>query len=173
MDFMNEIKGADFIVNSIFDKITESKKSESSRLISVWEKILKKINGCGQNLYENTSLVDIKNNILLVEATHNGWIQTMQMNSKFILNGLNMFVPDLKIRSLAFRLKGSDAKLCEINYDERLKIERQKEFKKNSREEKILEKYETKENKKETEKSYTLPDELLKKFENMKKDSKN
>lgn len=168
MVFMNEIKGADFVVNSIFDKLTESKKSESSRLISVWEKILKKINGCGQNLYENTSLVDIKNNILLVEATHNGWIQTMQMNSKFILNGLNMFVPDLKIRSLAFRLKGSDAKLYEINYDERLKIERQKEFEKFSQEEE----YETKGNKKETENSYTLPDELLKKFENMKKNSK-
>ena len=166
---MNDIMGADFVINSIFDKITESKRNESSRLFSVWEKILKKINGCGQNLYENTSLVDIKNNILLVEATHNGWIQTLQLHSKFILNGLNIYAPDLAIRSLAFRLRGSDAKLYEVNYDERLKIERQKEFQKFSEQEKILEKYEQKQNK--TEKAYTLPDELLKKFEDMKKNT--
>ncbi len=166
---MNEIMGADSVINAIFDKITESKKNESLRLISVWEKIVKKINGCGQNLYENTSLVDLKNNILLVEATHNGWIQTLQMNSRFILKGLNMYVPDLEIRSLAFRLKGSDAKLYEVNYDEKLRIERKKEFKKFSKEEATFEKGKVKEYKRENENSYKLPDELLKKFENMKK----
>lgn len=100
------------------------------------KKIITGISNFGQNLYEHTSIVDIKNGILLLETDHPGWIQILQMNSSFIIRGLKMYAPELKISSLSYRLKGSNAQLCNVDYDKELKRESEKMNKKINEDEK-------------------------------------
>lgn len=53
-----------------------------------------------------------------------------------------MYVPELNINSLAFRLKGSNARLSNVNYDSELKNESRKLNRNIEKEEEIIKKYE-------------------------------
>ena len=120
----------------------------------------------GQNLYEHSNVIEIKNNILLIEADHPGWIQMFHMNKKYILNGLKMFVPELNIVSLAFRLKGSNATLTNVRYDAEFKKESSKMKENLEKDEKKISEFDK--NRKKTESiSSSLPNELLSKFKEM------
>ena len=66
-----------------------------------------------------------KNGVLLVEADHPGWIQYLRMYQKFIIKGLNMNLPDLKITSLAFRVTGQKVNLSE-SYNSQIQNEKKK-----------------------------------------------
>ena len=64
----------------------------------------------------------------------------LQLNSHYILNGFKMYAKDLKIQSIAFRLKGSGAKLYNLNYDSVYQKEQKKNSEKIAETEKILSK---------------------------------
>ena len=51
---------------------------------------------------------------------HPGWIQYLKFYQSFIIKGLKMENKDLKITSLAFRLKGKEEKEIDI-YEQALK----------------------------------------------------
>ena len=55
-----------------------------------------------------------------------------------------MYVPELKVSSLSYRLKGSNAQLYNVDYDTELRRESQKMNEKISAEEKKLSQYDTK-----------------------------
>ena len=105
------------MVFAAFSSIEKSSLEKNNKLFNSWKKIITGILNFGQNLYEHTSIVDIKNGILLLETDHPGWIQILQMNSSFIIRGLKMYAPELKISSLSYRLKGSNAQLYNVDYD--------------------------------------------------------
>lgn len=162
----NDIISCSEMIMNTFSSIEKESFENNSKLISVWKKIITKIKNDGQKLYEHSSVIEIKSGILLVESDHPGWIQLFQMNSKFIVKGFSIYAPELNIKSVAFRLKGSNALLCDVNYDDIMIKERQKMKEKYEKEEKILQRIEKKDENKSAE--YILPPELTAKFESMK-----
>lgn len=125
----------------------------------------------GERLAGNTRVIDLKNGVLLVETDHPGWIQYLNMYKKFILTGLKMKLPELKITSLAFRVAGSQVSLSET-YEEHLAREKKQAEEKFEQQEQQLNNYyknkklpvENKPVKSE------LPPEMLSIFESIKQD---
>lgn len=151
--------------------------SEEKKIYNVWKSVVSKIKtsrdseDCenrmpiGERLAGNTRVVDLKNGILLIETDHSGWIQYLRIYEKFIIKGINMALPEMKINSLAFKIKGTSAGLSE-SYDKQLMKEREKYNKKLDEQDKELKKYEKPVSKEE---GTELPPELLAKFDNIRK----
>lgn len=182
----NEIVSA----NQLMSKYLNIDFQRADRITSTWKKVVSRVHSnkyesedserripIGERLAGNTRVVDLKNGVLLVEADHSGWIQYLRFYQNYILKGLKMELPDLKITSLAYRLAGSDAKLSD-SYDNQVKKSKEELEEKIDRQELELKKfYESKNNKKnkaenqaEFEKKGGLPADLLAKFENIKND---
>lgn len=144
----NEVISCSDMIQAAYNNIEKSAFEKNNKFSSSWKKILTSIrtynsdSNVGQNLFDNSNVVEIKNNILLIEANHPGWIQMFQLHKNYILNGLKMYVPELNINSLAFRLKGSNARLSNVNYDSELKNESRKLNQNIEKEEEIIKKYE-------------------------------
>lgn len=152
--------------------------SSANEICSVWKKVVSGVHSMkhesedseqripiGERLADNTRVVDLKNGILLVETDHPGWIQYLKTYQKFILNGLKMNLPDMKISSLAFRVAGSRVSLSE-NYENALKQSRKEMAASLEKQEKELEKFRTE--KKAAESNTSLPPELLAKFDSIR-----
>jgi len=154
--------------------------SYANDLCNVWKKVVSKVHSykddslnserrmpIGERLADNTRVVDLKNGILLIETDHPGWIQYLKTYQKFILNGLKMNLPELKISSLAFRVTGTKISLSE-SYEAALKKEKNEMEKKLEEQEKELEKY-NKKNDGDEKKTSQLPPELQAKFDSLRK----
>ena len=150
--------------------------SEANEICSVWKKVVSGVHSfkhesedsdkrmpLGERLAGNTRVIDLKNGVLLVESDHPGWIQYLRMYQKFILKGLQMNLPELKITNLAFRVAGEKVNLSEA-YDQQVKKSRNEMAKKIEEEERQLKKYE----KKSENKGSELPPELLAKFDSIR-----
>ena len=150
--------------------------SSTDEIFTVWKKVVSGVHSMkhdavdsdkrmplGERLASNTRVVDLKNGVLLIESDHPGWIQYLRMYQKFILNGLKMNLPNLKISSLAFRVSGEKISLSET-YEQQLKKSRSEMAKKIEAQEKELEKYD----KKKDSPSSELPPELLAKFDSIR-----
>ena len=150
--------------------------SSANEIFTVWKKVVSGVHSfkheaedsdkrmpLGERLAGNTRVVDLKNGVLLVETDHSGWIQYLRMYQKFILNGLKMNLPNLKITNLAFRVTGEKVSLSE-SYDQQLKKSREEMAKKIEEQEKELKKFEDKKEKTSSE----LPPELLAKFDSIR-----
>lgn len=173
---MNE---KDFISSSqIMENITDfipslSVNANSNSISSIWKKVVSNIGKknvefdeitLGEKIAANTRVVDLKNGVLLVEANHSGWIQYLRMYQKFILQGLNWNVPDLKITNLAYRVAGNAVNLSE-SYEYQLeKSQKEMEQRVEQHERQLAEKYS--ENKKSN--SGQLPPELIEKLQSIK-----
>ncbi len=62
-------------------------------------------NIAGEDMISHSSVKDLKNGILLVEADHPGWIQLLQMRKKKILKNVQKNYPELDIIDMRFILK--------------------------------------------------------------------
>ena len=164
--------------------------SSADKIYTVWKKVVSGVHSfkhesedsdkrmpLGERLAGNTRVVDFKNGVLLVETDHSGWIQYLRMYQKFILNGLKMNLPELKITNLAFRVTGEKVSLSET-YEQQLKKSREEMAKKFEEEEKKLSDYEKQISKKFSSaagsgnnsiKQSSLPEDLLAKFDNIRK----
>lgn len=154
-----------------------------NELPSVWKKVVSKVRSykddsedserrmpIGERLAGNTRVIDLKNGILLVETDHPGWIQYLRMYQKFILNGLKMALPELKIKGLAFRVAGSCVSLSDT-YEEQLQKEKEEAEKRlEAQEEKLKEFSKSDKNDEKSANSSTLPPEILAKFDSIKAD---
>lgn len=169
--------------NQLMAKFMTEDFQKADRISTTWKKVVLRIHSnkyesedserripIGERLSLNTRVVDLKNGVLLVEADHSGWIQYLRFYEKFILKGLKMEVPDLKINGLAYRMSGSDAKLSD-SYESQVQKNKAELEKKLDEQEKRLDKYykahqnQNKEEKKDY--STTLPPELLAKFKSI------
>ncbi|MCR4734079.1 MAG: DUF721 domain-containing protein [Treponema sp.] len=162
--------------SDIMLKVTNfSANAENSEIYSVWKKVVSKIKNyntndedemsLGEKLAVSTRVIDIKNGVLLVESDHPGWIQYLNFHKKFILKGIKMEVPDIKINSLAFRVSGSEINLSE-SYEDSLKKNMAQMERKLEAQEKSLRKYVEKEEEKNKE-SPEVPPELAAKFDSI------
>lgn len=62
-------------------------------------------NIAGEDMLSHSSVKDINNGILIVEADHPGWIQLLQMRKKKILKNVRKNYPELDIVDIRFILK--------------------------------------------------------------------
>lgn len=167
------------IVNAadIISAVTDFSKRDDNEIGSVWNKVLSKIgykegvtdsenNFIGKRLAANSKVVDLKNGVLLVETNHSGWIQYLRMYQNFILKGLKWSLPNLKISSLAFRVRGTEVSLSDI-YDNHFEKAQQQMDEKIEKTERELENRfgQNHQNEKNEGK---LPQELFQKLENLK-----
>lgn len=170
--------------------------SEANEICSVWKKVVSGVHSIkhenedsekrmpiGERLAGNTRVIDLKNGVLLVETDHPGWIQYLRMYQKFIINGLKMNLPELKISSLAFRVAGEKISLSET-YEQQLAKSRKEQAAALERQEQELAEYEKKSrgSEKQNSKNFSaaassgnknssssLPPELLAKFDSIRK----
>ena len=151
----------------------------ANEICSVWKKVVSGVHSfkhdaedsdqrmpLGERLAGNTRVIDLKNGVLLVEADHSGWIQYLRMYQNFILKGLKWSLPNLKISSLAFRVRGTEASLSDI-YDNHFEKAQQQMDEKIEKTERELENRfgQNHQNEKNEGK---LPQELFQKLENLK-----
>ncbi len=113
-----EINSVSDIIKRIFDNIDVNQMESAVQISTVWKEILCSIqkndtdkygvkNNLGRKLADHTKIIDLKNEILIVETDHSGWIQTLQLHNIYILTGLRKKFPNLPIKSIAYRLKGT------------------------------------------------------------------
>lgn len=130
----NDIISCSDMIMKTVDMTAFDKANEVS---SVWRSVLLKIKSyedneenerhmpIGERLAGNTRVVDFKKGVLLIETDHSGWIQYLKMYQKFIINGLKRALPNLEIKSFAFRMSGTQVRLND-DYEEQLSRARQK-----------------------------------------------
>ena len=146
------------IIGSLFDNISPEKMNNAINFINGWKSIVSSIKSTanknlGEYLVAHTRVIDLKNGILLVETDHPGYIQTLQMYKAYILRGLKQKYPELEIKFLSFKLKGTDIKLHDI--------ERKEEIQKNMQKDDINTEIKVKED---------LPDELKEIFNKLREE---
>lgn len=106
-----EVKDFSQVINSLFENISPQKAKEALTINNEWNKVLGRIKSAanpyeGRNIADHTRVIDLKNGMLLVESDHPGWTSLVQMHKNFILKGIKMDFPDLKINNIAIYLKG-------------------------------------------------------------------
>ena len=162
------------VINNLFNTIKVEDMSRASAVMDVWTKVLLKIKSSnpneGRNLAEHSRIIDLSNGILLIEADHPGWIELIQLHKKFILNGIKMEQPSLKIENLAFRLKGRGGNLYggEIPRGDRNSVRKMVE-KDQENEEKLLKKQNAAGSSAQNVQKKELPPELASIFADMEK----
>ena len=110
----DNIMHASEMIARVFKNISPEEIQNSTNLSNSWRRTVESISRTGAKLVAHTHIVDLKNGILLVEADHSGWIQLLQLHQKYILTGLKRANKSLRIESMAFRLKGSNAQLADV-----------------------------------------------------------
>lgn len=167
---------ASAMIDVAFTNIERAKFEQSNSILKYWRIVVESIksnarNGMnlGKNLASHSRVIDLKNGILLVEADHPAWIQTLKIYQKYIMNGLNMRISDIKISSIAFRLKGTDYQLKSKEADEETKKLNNKMMEKMEKDQKIFEKFDLRPNENSTEKK-EMPENLRKILDRLKND---
>lgn len=155
----NDYRKANEILTNIFDNLSQNLLKDSANITNGWKYVLSSIKSrnnknIGELLISHTRVIDLKNGILLVETDHPGYIQTLQMYNSYIIRGMNKKYPELEIKTLSFRLKGTNFELKDI------------------KEKTNEEKYTEEEIESKTTIRSDLPEELKIKFEELKKEIK-
>ena len=131
----DDISSINQVISRVFDNIHPDEIEKAVTLSDEWKKILSRIHSAdpsknsheGENMASHSRVVDLKNNMLLVEADHPGWINLIQFHKAYILKGLQMKFPDLKIKSLAFKLRGQGRDLVDVPVEDPAQIRRRME----------------------------------------------
>lgn len=179
----DNIIGINEMLNIVCDNIEKAELEKNDKLLKSWKYVVSSIksnsiNGenLGMNLYSHSRVIDLKNEILLVECDHPGWIQSMRFYQKYILTGLKRGVPDVKISSLAFRLRGTDIELHNQLSEEKIRSEFNQRLEK---EDAVLKEFDRKQknlslesegNKENSEEKKEMPENLRKILDRLKND---
>ncbi len=106
----DEIQNISSVVSNLFDSISVEESSRAARTMDVWRKVLLGIKSAnpneGRNLAGHSRICDLKNGVLFIDVDHPGWIELLQLRKSFILRGIQMYAPELKVQTLAFRVGG-------------------------------------------------------------------
>lgn len=142
---MNEMINASEMITRVFRNIEAENIEGANKISSIWSKVVRGIKNSrdefyGEKIDSHSDVIDFKNGQLLIEADHPGWIQAMQLYSKFIIRGMNMNMPGFKVDTLVFRLKGNNSLLFN-SYEEELKKAQEEMNRKNLENEKKTENF--------------------------------
>lgn len=126
---MDEAVSIGNLITQTFKNISRDKYEQATSTVNIWKKVLRRIKSNrnpneGQNLSDHTSVVDLKNGVLLVEADHPGWIELLQLHKRYILNGLKMENSSLGIENIVFRLKGKKADIYDFEKENEAEVKK-------------------------------------------------
>ena len=167
---MNDIMSSSDIMLKVMNF---SANGDSQKIQSVWKDVVSKIKNyqsdddeapLGERLAASTRIVDLKNGVLLAETDHPGWIQYLNFYKKFIIKGIKMAIPDMKITSMAFRIAGSKISLSE-SYEESVRKNKIEMDKRIDAQENAMKKYVGKSA--QSGQKDALPPELTAKFDSI------
>ncbi|MBN1797828.1 MAG: DUF721 domain-containing protein [Spirochaetales bacterium] len=86
------------LLKNVFKGSLSQEGRRYSSFFKSWERIL------GKELAGNVKLIDIKKDILLVTASHPGWMQMVYMKRKKLLALINKLYPELSIKKIKISL---------------------------------------------------------------------
>ena len=165
------------MIMTAFSNIDCVQLEKNNSLLKTWRLTIESIrsnavngNNLGENLFAHSRVVDLKNGILLIEADHPAWIQTLRLYQKYIITGLKRGVKDVKISSLAFRLRGTNVELHNQINDEKIRKNMEKRLEK---EEIIIRKFDENNNEVKSdseEKNKEIPENLRQILDRLKSD---
>lgn len=98
------IRKASEILAALFNDETQQKGELYSSIFKDWKYVV------GPKLSAHSKISNIKNNIVIVEVEHPGWLQLLQVQEKNILSKLQNKNPSLKLRGLSFKIAGMQLK---------------------------------------------------------------
>lgn len=168
----NKYEKASDVVNKLLNGLPNF-ATEEDEFNNSWSNILISIKGCGQNLAAHSQILELKNNDLIVETDHPGYIQLFQLNKKYILEGIRRSFPELEVKTLSFKIK-ENKKEEKNNLRELTRTELEKEINERTKKAEVqIEQFYNskseidKQNKKKVDKKKNLPPEINKIFENI------
>ena len=176
---VSNIENINQLIHKTFSNISVGESKKAQDIFAAWEHVLSKIRAVnqeenpneGQNLLDHSRIIDLKNGVLLVEADHPGWISLLQLHKKFILKGMNMYLPNVEISTMAFRLKGKRGDLFDgienASSPEKVRAEIEKRI--DREEEKLAKQNIRMQNSDNLNKNKELPPELASIFEDLQK----
>ena len=140
---------AEEAVTGILERILLNQEGagDGLRLINAWRSVVESLNpgpnaenaaNFGRNLASHSRIIEIKNGTLLVEADHPAWLQMLKIHQRYIVSCLSRRFPEMGLSSLAFRIRGSEARLSDT-YEEALMKARQENSQRYEIEKKMLE----------------------------------
>lgn len=156
------------VLEGILSDIDKKRMEESSIFISKWKKIVTSVKSvinpdCGNTMYSHSQVIDVKNETLVLQVDHPGFIQLFEVHKKYILRGLEMHVPQMKIKNISYLLdKKNDYNTQRDMTREEMKVAIEKQ---SSKEEEILGNIDDKNNSDECRK---FPPELESIFSRMR-----
>lgn len=166
---------ASAMIEAAYVNIEQRKIEQSNSILKYWRRVVESIksngrNGAnlGKNLASHSRVIDLKNGILLVEADHPAWIQTLKIYQKYIMTGLNRRISDVNISSLAFRLKGTDFQLQNEKKEDEIRKMNERIQNRLDQEQAVFEKFQNSEPEKEEKKE--MPENLRKILDRLKND---
>ncbi len=120
------------MISRVFRNLDSETIENANKISVIWSKVVRGIKNTRDDFYgdkiaSHSEVVDFKNGQLLVEADHPGWIQAIQLHSKFIIRGMNMNMKGFQVDSIVFRLKGNQAVLFNSYEDELKKAQKDME----------------------------------------------
>lgn len=82
------------ILNQFMDTLDYSEYNKEQKIENTWEKI------AGIKISSHSKIKEIKNEVLVIEVEHPGWIQYILLEKKNIIGRINKRFPELNIRDL-------------------------------------------------------------------------
>jgi len=92
------MKKAGDLLKEFFDNLGIPSKNPEN-IYSCWKEM------SGKEIAENSRVIDIKNEIIIVETNHPGWIQIINLKKEQIVKKINEKFPEKGIREIKVILK--------------------------------------------------------------------
>ena len=108
---MDKIYSNSDIITSVLEGIlsdaNKKRMEESSLFISKWKKVVTSVKSvvnpdCGNTMYAHSQIIDVKDGTILLQVDHPGFIQLFETHKKYILRGLEMHIPQIKIKNMSY-----------------------------------------------------------------------
>lgn len=101
------------VLEGLLSDVNRSRMNESSSILEKWKSIVTSIRSvvnpdCGKSMYFHSRIIDIKDDVMILQVDHPGFIQLFENHKKYILRGIQMKIPQLKIRNITYRLDRKD-----------------------------------------------------------------
>lgn len=101
------------VLEGLLSDVSRSRMNDSSNILEKWKSIITSIRSvvnpdCGKSMYFHSRIIDIKDDIIILQVNHPGFIQLFENHKKYILRGIQMKIPQLKIRNITYRLDRKD-----------------------------------------------------------------
>lgn len=101
------------VLEGILSDMGRRRMEESSVIFEKWKSIITSIRSfvnpnCGESMYLHSRILDIKNGIIILQVDHPGYIQLFETHKKYILKGIQMKIPQIRVENISYRLDRKD-----------------------------------------------------------------